>query len=423
MRFVASLLALVIAASGVAVAARAQEAGDRLEKVVIVTRHGVRAAMSSPEKLEASSARPWPRFSVSPGHLTANGAELSRLFGAYYRQLYVSRGLLSLSDCGATYYWANVTQRTIATAKALSEGLSPGCDSAVHTVGEGHVDPLFDPVGAGVVKPDGALARAAVAGRVGGGLAAWSASHRDAIDTLDSLLMQCERRPCPAGVGAGKARIGDAVPGFDDEGDATVGVSGPEAFASGVTESLLMAWADGQDFAALGWKGLDEDTLQRVFALHQAEFDLRLRTPYVAQAASSYLASKVLATLQVGDDAAGIGAPSAKIVVIVGHDGTLAMLGGLLRLDWTAPGYQPGQIPPGGALVFERWRRADGQRVIRARFTVQSLRQLRERRPLSLVSPPAASPIFIPGCGTVSAAFDCPLDAFDRTLRSAIDHR
>jgi 4-phytase/acid phosphatase len=419
MRFVASILVLVIAVAGLTGPAKAQEAGDRLEKVVIVTRHGVRAAMSSPEKLEASSARPWPRFSVPAGHLTPNGAALSRLFGAYYRQLYVSRGLPA-GDCGATYYWANATQRTIATARALSEGLSPGCDSVVHTVGEGHVDPLFDPVGAGVAKPDPALARAAVAGRVGGGLDAWSASHRDAIETLDALLMQCERRPCPPDVGAGKARIGQAVPGFDPKGDATVGISGPEAFASGVTESLLMAWADGQDFAALGWKGLDEATLLRVFALHQAEFDLRLRTPYVAQLGGGYLASRVLATLQADGAEGAIGEAGSKIVVIVGHDGTLAMLGGLLGLDWSAPGYQPDQIPPGGALVFERWRRADGQRVIRARFTAQTLPQMRERQPLTLGAPPAIAPLFIPGCGTATAGFDCPLDGFDHVVRSAV---
>ncbi|EJL38031.1 Histidine acid phosphatase [Caulobacter sp. AP07] len=425
MRFVASLTSFLILALtvGLATPAGAQQAGDRLEKVVILTRHGVRAAMSSPENLETASARPWPRFSVPAGHLTPNGAALSTLFGAYYRELYTSEGLLTAGDCGAVYYWANVTQRTIATAEALSEGLSPGCASMVHTVGEGRVDPLFEPVGAGVAKPDLALARAAVKGRVGGGLAAWSASHRDAVETLDALLMQCERRPCPVNTGAGKRRVIDAVPAFDDNGGETVGIAGPEAFASGVTESLLMAWADGQDFAGLGWKGLDQDTLLRVFALHQAEFDLRLRTPYVDQVASSYLASRLLATLLGDADGAAIGEASSRIVVVVGHDGTLAMLAGLLRLDWTAPGYQPGQIAPGGALVFERWRRADGQRVIRARFTVQTLPQLRERTPLSSTTPPAVSPLFIPACSEATTAFDCPLEVFDWTVRSAVDRR
>lgn len=412
-RLSAAALALMVAAP-----AAAQQAGDTLEKVVILSRHGVRAAMSSPERLETATARPWPRFSVPPGHLTSNGAALSTLFGTYYRELYVKQGLLAGADCGAVYYWANVTQRTIATAKALGEGLSPGCAVDVHTVGEGGIDPLFEPVKAGVTKADLALARASVAGRVGGNLAAWSAGHADAIASLDELLMQCDAAPCPKA--DGKRRVYDEAPAFLDDADETVGIAGPEAFASGVTESMLMAWADGQDFASLGWKGLDEAALLRVFPLHQAEFDLRLRSHQVARTGAGHLASRILATLETKPGKDALGEAKSKMVVIVGHDGTLAMLGGLLGLDWTAPGYQPGQIAPGGNLVFERWRRADGARVIRVRYAVQSLSQLRGKTPLTLAAPPEASPIFVPGCSQAGTGYDCPVEGFAKVVKGAV---
>ncbi len=108
-------------------------AADRLEKVVVLSRHGVRPAMSRLEPLEAATVSPWPRFPVPPGHLTPNGAALSRLFGSYYRQLYISENLLAPGDCTAVFYWANVTQRTIATAQALGDGLTPGCPNTVHS--------------------------------------------------------------------------------------------------------------------------------------------------------------------------------------------------------------------------------------------------------------------------------------------------
>jgi 4-phytase/acid phosphatase len=406
-----------------ATSAWAAAPGERLEKVVILSRHGVRAAMSSPERLEETSARPWPRFSVPPGHLTARGEVLASQMGGYFRQLYVAEGLLPEGDCGAAYYWANVTQRTIATAKAVSTTLSPGCAVEVHTVGEGRVDPMFEPVKAGVAAADTELARAAVAGRAGGDLTAWSASHRDAIERLDALLMQCPAGPCPPA--PGKRRIFDATPGFA-QGEDLVSLSGPEAFASGVTESLLMAWADGQGFAGLGWRGLDENTLTRVFALHQAEFDLRLRTPYVARTLAGHLAGRLLATLEAdaasgpANRGAAIGPPDSRIVFVAGHDGTLAVLGGLLRIEWTLPGYQPNQIGPGGALVFERWRKADGARGIRARFTGQSLDQLREARPLPLAAPPLAAPVFIPGCSLATPDFDCPLERFETVVSEAL---
>lgn len=411
----------LLVAPSASAAAGASE--DHLEKVVILSRHGVRAAMSSPERLEEASARPWPRFEVPAGHLTARGGQLVEQMGAYYRQLYVAEGLLTSGGCGQAYFWANQTQRTIATARAYARTVAPGCAVDVHSVGEGADDPMFEPVKAGVAKADPAWARAAVAGRAGGDLTAWSASHRQEVETLDAFLMQCARGPCPPA--AGKRRAMDARPGFAEKGELAE-LTGPEAFASGVTESLLMAWADGRDFAALGWKGVDEDTLTRVFFLHQAEFDLRLRTPYVAKILAGHLAGRLLATLDVGASSAegaatsAIGPQDARLVVIAGHDGTLASLGGLLRAEWTLPGYQPNQIQPGGALVFERWRRADGVRVIRARFTGQSLEQLRAATPLSPTAPPLSAPVFIPGCSTATPAFDCPLKDFQAVVGRAI---
>lgn len=412
-------LSLRVAAVAVALASATSASADTLEKVVILSRHGVRSAMSSPERLEEASARPWPRFEVPAGHLTARGGQLVEQMGAYYRQLYVAEGLLGSGDCGRAYFWANQTQRTIATARAYARTIAPGCAVDVHSVGEGADDPMFEPVKVGVVKADAALARAAVAGRAGGDLTAWSASHRQEVETLDAFLMQCAKGPCPPA--PGKRRAMDARPGFVEKGELAE-LTGPEAFASGVSESLLMAWADGRDFAALGWKGVDEDTLTRVFFLHQAEFDLRLRTPYVARILAGHLAGRLLATLEdgAGASAAAIGPQGAKLVVISGHDGTLASLGGLLRAEWTLPGYQPNQIQPGGALVFERWRRPDGVRVIRVRFTGQSLEQLRAATPLSLATPPLAAPVFIPGCSTATPTFDCPLKDFQAVVGRAI---
>ncbi|MBB4130460.1 4-phytase/acid phosphatase [Xanthomonas arboricola] len=398
---------------------------------MVLKRHGVRAAMSSPEQLGRYSLRTWPRFDVPAGHLTANGARLEALFGSYYRARYAPLGLFDGDGCDKVYYWANRTQRTIASAQALASTLTPGCTNTVHHVADGASDPLFD--GAPALRQPAAvdLMRAAIAGRVGGDVAAWNAAQHDAIDTLQQLLLQCAQRPCPAQAGAGKQRL-DAVPArMGDAHDGIAGVEGPASAASGISESLLMGWADGQDFAALGWQGLDEASLLRAFAPHQAEFALRLRAPTVARMASSPLAARLLATLQQGSDtnrsananaahATPIGG-GARLVVLSGHDGTLTLLAGMLDLHWQLPGYQPDQTVPGGALVFERWRRADGQRVIRLRYTAQTLAQLRERRTLTLQAPPPSSPVFIPGCSNATPEYDCPLPTLATVIDAAID--
>ncbi|WP_115527287.1 MULTISPECIES: histidine-type phosphatase [Xanthomonas] len=430
-RLCSGFFAAVVAALVPLGAVHAAAVPDTLEKVVILKRHGVRAAMSSPEALGRYSARPWPRFGVPAGHLTENGARLEALFGSYYRAHYAPLGLFDGDGCDSVYYWANRTQRTIASAQALARTLTPGCTNTVHHVADGASDPLFD--GAPALRQPAAaeLMRAAIAGRVGGDVAGWNAAQHDAIDTLQQLLLQCAQRPCPTQAGAGKRRL-DAVPArMGDAHDGIAGVEGPAPAASGISESLLMGWADGQDFAALGWQGLDEASLLRAFAPHQSEFALRLRAPTVARMASSPLAARLLATLQQGSDsnrsaythaadATPIGG-DARLVVLSGHDGTLTLLAGMLDLHWQLPGYQPDQTVPGGALVFERWRRADGQRVIRVRYTAQTLSQLRERRALTAQAPPPSSPVFIPGCSNATPEYDCPLPTLATLIDAAID--
>lgn len=88
-------------------------------------------------------------------------------------------------------------------------------------------------------------------------------------------------------------------------------------------------------------------------------------------------------------------------------------------MEWTLPGYQPNQIQPGGALVFERWRRDDGVRVVRVRFTGQSLSQLRNMTALDAKTPPLSAPVFVQGCGTATPAFDCRLEDFETVVRGA----
>lgn len=381
--------------------------------------------MSSPEELGRYSVRAWPKFSVPPGHLTPRGALLVATLGRYYGAHYQKIGLVQQNDCDAAYLWANRTQRTEATARALADGLLPQCKPEIHT-STSTVDPLFDAHAAGVGRPDYAKVRAAILGRMGGDPTAWSASQDGAVSVLDALLLQCESVPCPIGTGAGKRRLRESPPAVALGGPkGLVEFSAPAVAASSITESLLMSYADGHSFSDLGWRGITEETLTAVFALHTAEFELRTRTRYVAQITSSHLASRLLATLRVGaglqHQHAAIGAKQ-PIIVISGHDGTLVQLSGLLGVDWILPGYQQNQAVPGGALVFEVWKRgSDGIHVLRLRYVAQSLRQLRENSALTESAPPLSAPIFVPGCSEAVSSFDCPLERFTAVVEEVID--
>ena len=393
-RFLLGICAFLLALPLLSAAA---DPGDRLERVVLLSRHNVRAPMSSAEDLGRYTAGPWPAFAVPRGHLTANGHVLEGLQGAYYRQIY--GGLLPEGQCDALYVWANDLERTIETGRALAETLEPGCAVDIHTIGAGKTDPLFDAIGAGVAHPDYDLALAAVAGRVGNDPAAWAQAHRADLQALQDLL-------------GGDVKLSDtpSVLARGQDSD-LVHVEGPFTRASTLSESLLMAYADGLPVDAVTGGRLTEERLRDAQAAHALDLDMQLRAPYVGKVTASYLAARLLATLQGRPDS--IGGGKSAVVALIGHDGTLVELGSLLDLHWLLPGYQPDQVPPGGAMRFELWRRgADGREVIRLSFTGQSLSQLRNRLPLSVENPPLSVPVFIPSCSEARPAYDCPLDRF-----------
>jgi len=403
----AALLSLLLAGAAHA----GQPAADRLERVVILTRHGVRGAMSTPEELGGYTRRAWPSFSAPPGILTAHGATLLTMMGGWYRARYQAAGLLGAGDC-AVYLWANHTQRTVATAKALAQGLAPGCALAVNQSLQ-DPDPLFDAPLTAFAPPDSARLLAAISARVGGNLAAWDARQRPRLDRFEALLLQCARTPCSAEErGQVQHRLGDTpiVMRLDDHG--ALQLSSPALAVGGLAESLIMAYADGLDFA--GWRGMESSRLGPALAVHGAAIDLRTRTPEVGRQSSSYLAMRLLATLQRGAGVPVLADPvgdSQKIVVLAGHDGTLTMLAGLLGLNWQLPGYGAGEAAPGGAILFELWRRgAQRQPFVRVLYAAQSLDQMRYLTPLSLHRPPASETISVARCPDRERG--CPLDAF-----------
>jgi 4-phytase/acid phosphatase len=217
----------------------------QLKYAVVVTRHGVRSPTWTPERLNQYSTEPWPDWRVPPGNLTTHGRELMKLMGEFYRQYFAAQKLLGKPNCTdaqRTYFWADTDQRTLETARALAEAIVPGCPVEVHSAPAGQDDPLFDPIAAGVAKPDPERARTAVAERTGPKLDALVDKHRAAFDTLARVVN-----------GDGKA----AMSIFDQPMSLSAGqngatLNGPLSTASTLTENLLLEYADGMSGKQFG---------------------------------------------------------------------------------------------------------------------------------------------------------------------------
>ncbi len=396
--------------------------GDQLKFVVILSRHGVRSPTNDPGRYDAYSSAPWSRWSVPPGYLTAHGFELMQLFGAYDRARIAAEGLIAPSGCAdaaQVTFLADSDQRTRETAKALGQGMFPGCEVAVQARPEGEPDPLFHSMHAGVGKPNAALALAAIRGRIGDDAPSLSAVYRPQLQALDSVLAGCGRVPV---TNPNRMSIFDApLPPGGVEGN-TAKLRDPLAPASTMAETLLLQYTEGMQGANLGWGCLDETRLREIMQLHTAQADLTERTPLIARMDASNLIQHILGALEqhaAGKPIPGApGKPSDRALFLVGHDTNIATVAGLLNLGWIIDGRRD-DTPPGGALVFELWRSAGGAWSVHLFYTAQTLQQMRDATPLTLATPPQRVPVFVPNCSQADMA--CTLDAFANTVQGLVD--
>jgi 4-phytase/acid phosphatase len=393
----------------------AAAAPPQLKYVVILSRHGVRSPTWDSARLNQYSAEPWPDWGVPPGNLTVHGRALMKIMGGYYRD-FLAAFPRDCAGASHAYFWADQAQRTVETAHALAEGMFPGCEAQVHSVGEGKRDALFDPIEAGIAKPDASLSLASVAGRIGPNPEAVIGAHRAAFDALAGILN-----------GKGEA----AMSLFDAPMSLTAAASGanmngPLNTASTLTEDFLLEYTDGMPMAKLGWGRLTEANLEQILALHTAYADLMRRTPYLARARGSNLLNHVLRSLDqamTGKPVNGaIGQPGGNVLVISGHDTNLSNLSGMLDLSWVLPSYQKDDTPPGSALVFSLWLAPDtGRYSVRVQFLAQTLDQMRSATELSKSNPPPVANVFVPGCSGAEDGYACDWAAFVKAATDAID--
>ncbi len=389
---------------------------EPLRMVMIFSRHGVRSP-TDPGKLSAYAARPWPAWNTPPGYLTAHGAALMTIEGQAYRRRYAQAGLLPETGCppaGAVFVWADVEQRTKATADALISGIAPSCGILKH-VADATVDPIFHALPA-LGKADPIAARASVAGAIGNDPAALVTANRAAFSALESIL-GCAAGQCPAITSVPSSLSASEKTGLTS-------LSGPVELGSTAVEDFILEYADGMPMADVGWGRVDAPTLLWLSQLHMLKYIVTTETSYTATAQGSNLLATLGATIDQSADgkrrAQTPVPPGVRFAAFVGHDTNLETLAGMLHVSWLIPGYQPNDTPPGGALVFELYAPPSGSSgaFVRILFSAQTLDELRSGTSLRNAAP-LMVPVFLPGC----PSFDCPLTTFDSVLDRAIDPR
>ena len=374
----------------------------KLERVVMLMRHGVRPPTKAQATPEGTIAQPWSSWTTPYGDLTPHGAEGARLMGAYNRTLLGSRGLLPRAGCapaGEIVVWASGKSRAIKTARAFVEGLQPGCGITVAHPDSEDNDPVFHPAeGAGI---DGALALKSAQGAKPG-VASEARLHAGDFAVLQRVL-GCDPN---TKAGCGVARRPSSLKGNTADGP---DLEGALSIASTAGQTVLLEYVEGKPMDQVGWGRASKADIQVMLRFHPVKFRYEVASPYIAERYAAPIARRLLAALNGEAD-------TGRLTLLVGHDTNIAALRGFLGAHFTIADYPRDDPPPGGAMGFELLKDAGGHAFVRAFYTAQSMDQLRELQPLTALNPPAYAYFPIPGCGVKGDATVCPLETFQKIV-------
>lgn len=418
LRMPRTLLIIMIIISTFAAQARAQ---DRylLEKVVEVSRHGVRPPTeSNTTALESGTARQWPQWVTREGELTGHGYAATVIKGRYEGEYYRQQHLFA-SGCPAEqqiYVLASPLQRTRATAQAYMDGMFPGCGVTTHAVEDEKQDPLFhgDKMGIGTLDPE--QAKAAVLKAMGGDLDLAYQRLKPSIELLKQIVCEADK-PCP---------VFDKAWALKQDKDGSTSISGLNTLAN-MSEVFLLEYSENLPLAqvAFGHVHSAQDLIP-LMAPMTAKYDFTNDVPYIAQRGGSLLMQQIAQALaqgtQVEQDTTQGEPPTAPYLLYVAHDTNIAYLRTLLQFHWQLPGDTADNIPPAGSLVFERWRdTTTQQRFLRIYFQTQSLDQIRSLTPLGEQQPLLKEEFTSQSCQQTEKGTLCSFDTTLESMRKSID--
>lgn len=390
----------------VSAAAAAADPNYRIERVVMLMRHGIRPPTEAQPIPVKYSRMAWPAWSVAPGLLTPHGAKGIALLAAADRSDFIGAKLLPAAGCpppGQVTVRASKVPRAVETADAWSKSLLPGCNLTVQHAAQGAPDLLFHILDDQPSWFDGRKAYDdALAQAPSGGLDGQAKALASQMRRMETVLGCAGRRCAPERASSTLVEQPHDRPKLH----------GPLDAASTASETFLLEYLDGKPMAEVGWGRVRRHEIEHLLIFNVIKFKYVDRPSYIAKAAAGPLARAILQALRTPG--------GSRVTLLAGHDTNIADLGGLLGLHWHAASYLPDDVPPGSALGFELLSDRKGHEFVRAFFRSQTMDQLRNLEPLSSANPPYREYLRIPACGNGKDALACDLPTFTKLVEAKL---
>ena len=393
------------------------EGAYTLNKVVILSRHNLRAPLSSngsvPEEL---TPHEWINWTSNASELTLRGGVLETSFGQYFRKWLDKEGLIAENtnpEADEVRFYARDKQRCRLTARYFAAGMLPLMDTVVEHPGEPYNTEDFMKPALHFYSEEYAADATAQVAALGGdaGFEGLDDMTRDAI----SLIMDVADIEDSEIYQSGK--YGDMLSdtsGYVMEDGKEPDITGPIKTACQMSDALILQYYEEPDAlrAAFGHELTLEDwqTIGRFQAIYTK---IRHGAPLVAINTTQPLIREMKSELEN---------EKRKFTFLCAHDVTVAgVLSALGAEDYTLPESIEPQTPIGVKLVFEKWLDSENQGFYKVSLMYQSTDQIRNADILTLDNPPKQYPMHFEGVQENDEGMIAEADLialFDKTLET-----
>lgn len=354
--------------------------GDyKLQQVVVLSRHNIRAPLSTNgSALALASSHEWIDWTANGSELTSRGGTLETMNGEYFRKWLEHEELAPENwqpDEGAVRFYANAKQRTQATARYFAGGFLPVSDVDVEMhVEYDTMDPVFTPQITYLTDAYEEAALAQVAELNGkAGMEGIAADLADSYQLISDVCGYTESDGYKDGT---YADFDTNDTGISYEMGKEPAMTGSLKTACQLSDALVLQYYEAATTkdAAFG-ADLTIDQWKLISKSKDRYNDVLFSAPLVAV----NLAHPLLAEIGSELDTEG-----RQFSFLCGHDSNIAsVLGALGVKAYELPGSIEAGTPIGSKLVFEKWTDADGKLYGRVRLVYQNADQLRSGSMLS----------------------------------------
>lgn len=365
--------------------------GYKLEQVLMLSRHNLRAPLAnSGSALAKVTQKKWPEWEVPGGYLTVKGGILETYMGRAIGGWLTQNGLVAKDACpapGSVHIYANSLQRTVATAQFFVAGAFAGCSIDVHHQDKmGTMDPTFSPSirdGSDGFKEKAVTAMTAQAKTM---------QLQPGYRLLDGILGFKLSQTCT------QDKLCDLTKGEDSftaKAGEEPGTKGSLKLGNAVVDAFTLQYYEGFPPGQVAWGRIrNEGQWRSLAAIKNGYQETLFTTPAVARDVAGPMLAYIGNALVKPE--AGKAVP---VTVLFGHDSNVAsVLAALEAEPYVLPG-QDEKTPIGGVIQFQRWRDTKANRdLFRLDYVYQTKAQLRNGSTLTAKDPPRRVTLKLKGC-------------------------